>query len=164
MSPPMMKEKSNFKIELMDREGMKTEIQQLPKDQPNIGLGCRLAPDGNQMHECAFRLHQCKQFQVRINAAALTVEEMYQYLLKRIIPAVCYASALTNIPPKVCRRMNTYIDSVTLPKLVLNRHTPKAVVYGPMKYGGVNYLQFKTIQIMKSIMYLIRGIRTWQKN
>ena len=68
VSPPRMKEKSNYEIELTDREGMKTEIQHLPKDQPNIGLGCRLAPDGNQMHECAFRLQQCKQFQTRINA------------------------------------------------------------------------------------------------
>ena len=58
VSPPRMKEKSHYKIELTDREGMKTEIQQLPKDQPNIGLRCRLAPDGNQMHECAFRLQQ----------------------------------------------------------------------------------------------------------
>ena len=83
-----MKEKSQYKIELTDREWMTTEIKQLPKDQPNIGLGCRLAPDENQMHECAFRLQQCKQFQAKINSAAFTVEEMYQYLLTRIIPAV----------------------------------------------------------------------------
>ena len=149
VSPPRMKEKSNYKIELTDREGMKAEIQQLPKDQPNIGLGCRLTPDGNQMHECSFRLQQCKQFQARINAAKFTVDKMHQYLLARIIPAVCYASALTNIPPKVCKRMNTYIDLVTLTKLGLNRHTPKAVVYGPMINGGLNYLQFKMIQITK---------------
>ena len=53
-----MKEKSQHNIELTDREGMKTEIQQFPKDKPNIGLGCRLAPNGNQIHECAFRIHQ----------------------------------------------------------------------------------------------------------
>ena len=74
-----------------------------------------------------------------------------------------YASALTNLPPKVCRRMNTYIDSAALPKLGLNRHTPKAVVYGPMKYGGLNYPNFKTIQITKSIMYLIKQMR-WDKD
>ena len=132
MSPPVMKEKSKYKIELTDREGMKTEIQQLPKDQPNVVIGCRIAPDGNQTHESAFRLHQCKQFQVKINSEALSVEETYQYLLTRIIHVVCYASALTNIPPKLCKRMNTCIESVVLPKLGLNRHTPKAVVYGPM--------------------------------
>ena len=88
---------------------------------------------------------------------------MYQYLLTRIIPAVCYASALTNIPPKVCKRMNTCIDLVVLPKLGLNRHTTKAVVYGPMMHGGLNYPQFKTIQTTKSIMYLIKQI-IWDKD
>ena len=102
-SPPRMKERSQFKIELTDREGMKTEIKQLPKDQPNIGLGCRLALDGNQRNECEFRLQQFQQFQTKINSAAFTIEEMYQYLLTRIIPVVCYASALTNLPTKVCR-------------------------------------------------------------
>ena len=111
------------------------------------------------MHECAFRIQQFRQFQARINSTALTVDKMYQYLLTRIIPVVCYASALTNLPLKVCRQMNTYIDSETLPKSGLNRHTLKAVVYGPMKYGGLNYLHFKTIQITKSIMYLIKQVR-----
>ena len=83
---------------------------------------------------------------------------MYQYLLTRIIPGVCYAKALTNIPLKVCKRMNTCIDSVVLPKLGFNRHTPNAVVYGPMMYGGLNYPQFKTIQITNLIMYLIKQV------
>ena len=76
---------------------------------------------------------------------------------------MCHASALTNLPLKVCRRMNTYINSVTKPKLGINRHTPKAVVYGPMKYGGLNYPQFKMIQMKKSIMYLIKQLR-WDKD
>ena len=128
VSPPVMKEKSEYKIELTDRGWMKTEIQQLPKDQPNVGLGCRLAPDGNQTHEGAFRLYQCKQFQAKLNTAVLSVEEMYKYLFTRIVPAVCYASSLTEIPPKTCKKMNTCIDLVVMPKLGLNRHTPKAVL------------------------------------
>ena len=59
--------------------------------------------------------------------------------------------------------MHTYIDSATLPKLGLNRHTPKAVVYGPIKYGGLNYPHFKTIQTTKSIMYLIKQLQ-WDKD
>ena len=74
MSPPVMKEKSTYKIELTYREAMETEIQKLPKDQPNVGLGCRLSPDGNQTHEIAFILHQCKQFQAKINTTVILVE------------------------------------------------------------------------------------------
>ena len=91
--------------------------------------------------------------------ALLTFEEAYQYLLTRVVPEVCYSAAVTDIPQKVCRKMNTYIDLVMLPKIGLNRHTPKAVVYGPMKLGGLNYPQFKTIQTEKSITYMLKQIR-----
>ena len=67
------------------------------------------------------------------------MDETYQYLLTRIVPSVCYASALTDIPNKTCRKMNLLIDTVILPKLGLNRHIPKAVIYGPISQGGLNY-------------------------
>ena len=91
--------------------------------------------------------------------ASLTFEEAYQYLSTRVVPAVCYAVAVTDIPQKVCGKINTYIDSVMLPKIGLNRHTPKAVVYGPMKLGGLNYPQFKTLQTAKSITYLLKQMQ-----
>ena len=68
-------------------------------------------------------------------------------------------SALTNISLKMCKKMNTCIDSVVMPKIGLNRHTPKAVLYGPMMYGRLNYPQFKMIQTTKSIIYLIKQVR-----
>ena len=92
------------------------------------------------------RLNQCREINAKVRAAVLTVEEMYLYLLTRIVPAICYASAITNIPDKICQQMNTYIDSAVVPKLGLNRHFPKAVLYGPLEMGGLNYPQFKTIQ------------------
>ena len=107
------------------RTGAKNEIKQLPIDQPNVGLGCRMAPDGNQKHESAFCLEQCKRIQGRVITASLTFEEAYQYLLTRVVPAVCYAAAVTDIPQKLCRKMNTYIDLVMLPKIGLNRQTLK---------------------------------------
>ena len=157
--PPTMKTKSEYSIKLVNRTGAKNEIKQLPIKQPNVGLGCRLAPDGNQKHESAFCLEQCKRIQGKVSTASLTFEEAYQYLLTRVVPAVCYALAVTDIPQKVCRKMNTYIDLVMLPKIGLNRHTPKAVVYGPMNLGGLNYPQFKTLQTAKLITYLLKQMR-----
>ena len=56
--PPTLKTKSKYKVKLTNRGGVHTEISQLPIDHPNVGLGCRLAPYGNQKHECSFRLNQ----------------------------------------------------------------------------------------------------------
>ena len=96
------------------------DIHQLPIDQPNVGLGCRLAPDGSQWHESIFREQQCKKFHAKLKTAALTADKAYQYLLTRIVPSVCYTSALTNIHDKACKKMNTLLDTVVMPKLGLN--------------------------------------------
>ena len=61
------------------------------------------------------------------------------------------------------QKMNTWIDTVVMPKLGLNRHTPKALLYGPLSRGGLNYPQFKTIQTTRSITYMIKQLR-WNKD
>ena len=40
---------------------------------------------------------------------------------------------------------------------------PKAVIYGPLSQGGLNYPQFKTIQTTQSITCMIKQLR-WNKD
>ena len=84
-------------------------------------------------------------------------------MLTRIVPSVCYASTLTNIRDKTFKKMNTLIDTAVMPKIGLNRHMTKAVLYGPLSLGGLNYPQFKTIQTTRSITYMIKQLR-WNKD
>ena len=58
--------------------------------------------------------------------------------------------------------MNTLTDTAVMPKLGLNRHMTKAVLYGPLSRGGLNYPQFKTIQETRSITYTIKQL-LWNK-
>ena len=62
----------------MEKAGRETKICQLPINKPNVGLGCRLAPDGNQEHETKHRINQYKIIQGKIATANLTAEETYQ--------------------------------------------------------------------------------------
>ena len=39
----------------------------------------------------------------------------------------------------------------------------KAVIYGPVSQGGLNYPQFKTIPTIRSIIYMIKQLR-WNKD
>ena len=61
------------------------------------------------------------------------------------------------------QKMNTLIDTEVNPKLGLNRHIPKAVLYGPLSRGGLNYPQFKINQTTRSITYMIKQLQ-WNKN
>ena len=40
---------------------------------------------------------------------------------------------------------------------------PKDMLYGPLSRGGLNYPQFKTIQTIISITYMIKQLR-WNKD
>ena len=40
---------------------------------------------------------------------------------------------------------------------------PKAVIYGPVSRGGLNYPQFKTMQTTRSITYMIKQLQ-WNKD
>ena len=70
--PLMIKMRSGRTIKLTDREGNKTNI-----DQPNVGLGCRLAPDGGQQHESRFLEKQCQKIYANLR-------QMHSPLMKHI--------------------------------------------------------------------------------
>ena len=52
--------RKNNKIDQKRNE--ETFINQLLVDQPNVGLGCRLTPDGNHSNDSEFWSNQCKKF------------------------------------------------------------------------------------------------------
>ena len=65
--PPMMKMRPEHSIKLTDREGNETNTQQFPIDQPNVGLGCRLAPDGANNMKADSANGNDKQFMRNLN-------------------------------------------------------------------------------------------------
>ena len=56
----------------------------------------------------------------------------------------------------------TTIEEVILPKMGINRNTPKAVVYGPHELGRMKFLTMETIQAQKGITHWLRHLQ-WDK-
>ena len=161
-SPPSLLDEPPGEISLLDHMGAATIITKTSASTPNKGLGHRMAPDGNQNDEFKFRLEQCHELARRIAPARLTFEESYLMLITRILPKVTYSMPITMFDKKQCKRLNTPIDQVLLPKLGVNRHMPKAIVYSPLKHGGMNFPKIESIQDQKGIMFLIKQLR-WGK-
>ena len=49
-----------------------------------------------------------------------------------------------------------------LPLLVINRSTPRALVYGPLRFGGMKIVEESSLQDQWGLHYLIRSLR-WDK-
>ena len=157
--PPTLQQTPQGEIHLHDHRGATTKIEKLNSDEPNVGLGCRLAPDGNQQQEFLFRETQCQDLAGCIATAHLNITETYSMLMQRIIPCTTYPMGLTSFSTKQCKRLNTIIDEIIIPKLTMNRHTPKAALYSPLSKAGLNYPSYKVIQDQKNILLVLQQLR-----
>ena len=89
-------------------------------DQPNVGLGFRICPNGSQSHH--FKATQDAVSQVRRAArgAHMSEQEVRQLLWQRLLPKLTYALYVSSFTQGDCSRLNTDIRSTFLPRLRLN--------------------------------------------
>ena len=150
-------------IYLQDEHGMTTKIKKLNANQPNKGLGCRQAADGNMIEEYRFRKQQCNDLANKARGVKLSCREAHLLLHMRILKTVTYSMPVTSFTPTQCKQLNTIIDKVMLiNKLKLNKNTPKIVLYSPLEKGGMNYPPFTILQYQLGIVNMIKQLR-WNK-
>jgi hypothetical protein len=161
--PPNLKPTPDTQISLRDRYGVPTKIQNVAVSCPIKGLGCHIAVDasmhGSSKHEYEVRLEQCRSIAKRCSRAQLTPDEAYMIMRPRVMPSVGYSAAVTRFTPKQCQKINSAINQVLLPKVKINRKTPLAVIYAPLKLGGLNWPSFEVKQDTDSILTLIKHMR-----
>ncbi|KAL7550562.1 hypothetical protein ACHAWF_015354 [Thalassiosira exigua] len=159
---PRDNDEMNGSIKLKDNQGVEATIAQLSYKKPNIGLGCRLTPLGDQDAEFKHRLAQAKTCAAAMGPVALSHFEAYISYVTRILPKITFPFALTRFTKKQLHKLAIIVDNVVLPKMGINRHTPRAVVYGPRELGGIGYPYIGTIQDKRGIAHFVRQIQ-WGK-
>ena len=137
--------KINEKIQIEDHKGIKTKIKKMNIKETNKGLGFFINPLGTQTDEFKFRVAQAKYCATQINQTRLTQYEAWITYLRRVLPKVTYLFVATRFTVKQLHKLAVIIDNVILPKMKINRKTPKAVVYGPKEYGEIKYPYIGTI-------------------
>jgi hypothetical protein len=161
--PPNLKSTPDNNISLRDRYGVPTTIQNVPVSCPIKGLGCHIAVDasmnGSSKHEFEVRLDQCRTIARQCSRAKLTPTEAHMIMRPRVMPSVGYSAAVTRFTPQQCQKINSAINQVLLPKIKINRKTPLAVIYAPLKLGGLNWPSFEVKQDTDSILTMIKHMR-----
>ena len=150
------------RVIMEDGHGTYAVIDFLPPDQPNVGLGFRICPNGSQLHHYQATRDALRQVCRAARGAHLSAQEVHQLLRQRLLPKLTYALHLSSFTKGDCSRLNTDIRSTFLPRLRLNRHLPHAILYGPKMYGGLEFPDVRTLQDHLQIEYLIKQLR-WDK-
>ena len=92
----------------------------------------------------------------------MTVTETWLALVTRVLPKVTYPFMLTRFTKKQLHKLSVILDNVILPKMGVNRKMARAVVYGPLDLGGMEYPSMSTIQDVKGISHFIKHLQ-WNK-
>ena len=121
---------------LEDGKGAFSVIDFQAPDKPNVGLGYRLCPDGNQRHQHKAVKASLTALCGKVSSAFLTEREAKQVLYQRLVPKISYALHMSNFEKdrsdrRDCSSLNTMIRQTFLPPMKLNRNLPDAVLYGP---------------------------------
>lgn len=149
-------------LAMNDGKGSEAIIEYLPPDQPNVGLGYRICPDGSQTHHFQATLDAVTTLCHQAEGAYLTESEARQLLTQRLVPKVSYALRASAFSEADCRKINSQIRRTFLPLTRLNRHFPGAVLYGPLRYGGLEFPEMYTIQDQLQLDYVVKQLR-WGK-
>jgi len=149
-------------LRIKDWTGAPTTINYGPTDEPNIGLGFHLCPNGDQSHQFNHTHNAIQNLCKNVTIANLSEREALQTVTQRLVPKLHYPLHLTSFTRKQTDKINTQVRRTFLPPMRFNRHLPAAVLYGPMSMGGMEFPEAYTMQDQAQIPYLLKQLR-WDK-
>ena len=126
----------NERLHLMDGKGASTEIQYRPCDDPNVGLGFNLCPDGSQEAHFKSTEAQFKLICHQTIGTYLTESKTRQLLQQRLIPKLKYALHGTSFSMQQCKTIDKLIKITFVPRSRINRNYPLPILHGPKEYGS----------------------------
>jgi len=122
-------------------------------------LGICLTPSG-QHHSQAKVLHSyAEQINQLISPAHLTPSEAYCCLMTYIGPKLNYPIPCVSLTETQCCIIHAPILEAILPKLHLNRHTPRAMLFAGPCYGGLGIPEKHTDLGYGHLQYLVGHIK-----
>ncbi len=129
-------DKYNTKFQLLRKEPWEAERV----------LGVRLPMSGKMDVEYKFRLHQMKDFAQLVARAPLTPFDAFMVYQSRYCPMIKFPLPVTIFTEKECHNLQKPVIFQLLPKMGLNRHTPRALIYGPRRLGGRELMDLRIEQ------------------
>jgi hypothetical protein len=136
-----------------------TQFRELKPDQGLRLLGIRMALSGSFQDEYEYRLAQIKRLAGKMRAAAFDARDAWLIYQTRYRPMIRYCLPITTFSDTQCNKIQSPFICTFLNKLGMNRHTPRVVVWGPYKYGGLDIMNVSIDQLSAHLNMIINNIR-----
>jgi hypothetical protein len=136
-----------------------TTFRELTPDQGLRLLGVRMSLSGSFTDEYKYRLNQINVLAGKLKANAFDERDAWLIYQTRYRPMIRYCLPITTFTDKQCKKIQSPFINAFLNKLKMNRHTPRVVIWGPERYGGLNLMNIEVEQLSSHIFLLLTNIR-----
>ena len=135
------------------------QLRRLEPTESERQLGIIMPLDGNFHQEKDVRWAQSKSLGQKMYRAPLSTYEGVLVYRMYYIPKIAYPLSLTRFTQKECDDIQSQFYRYALPKMGLNRHTPKSLLFGPPELRGFGLHDLYSDQITQHITKISQHIR-----
>jgi hypothetical protein len=130
-------------------QGHETEqvLGRLELDQVERVLGVRLPLDDNMKIEWKYRSQQIQAFSKKVYNAPINHWDAWLIYESRYRAMICYPLPVTMFTQQQCIQIQCPFVHAILPKLGINRNTPRAIIFGFKSLGGLELMDLRVEQI-----------------
>ncbi len=122
-------------------------------------LGVRISPSGETKHTFAYLRVQSNTFATKISSSALTRTDAYWAFWQYFHPRIGFSMPVLALSQTQCTSIQSPALCATLSKLHLNKHTSRAIVFGPSEYGGLEMPELYTPEGIGQLWLLLGHLR-----
>jgi hypothetical protein len=100
-------------------------------------LGVHFSPSGS--NTCALEVLRdiVLEYCTNIKRSHLTRQEALTSYIQYLLPKLRFQPPVLSLSQQDCDKLTSTIFLALLPKLHVNRHTTRSIIFGPEKYGGL---------------------------
>ena len=134
-------------------------LRRLEYNESEKQLGIIIPIDGSFHQEYQRRLTQSKTLGQQLYRSPLNHYESILVYKLYFIPKMEYPLSITQFTQKQCQEIQRQFYRYCLPKIGLNRNTPKALLFGPLCLGGFQLYDIYCAQIYQHVLKITQHIR-----
>lgn len=137
-------------------------LEQVPRIESSTGfrtLGVYLTPSGNYSKQVQILRNHAETFKANLTPSSLTSAEAYCCYMLFIRPKINYPLPCVSLTQAQCRYIQAPLLETILPKLHLNRHTPRAVIFAGPRYGGIGIPETYTDLGLGHLSYFVGHLK-----
>jgi hypothetical protein len=118
-------------------------------------LGAYLSPSGSSTKEIEVLQGKAEDYASRMIGSSLNREEAYISYILYFTPKVSFSLPAMTLKEEECNFIQSPAINAVLPKLHLNQHTARSIIFGPLEYGGLDLPNLYCIQGISQLRLFI---------